>query len=172
MKHGVEMHLEGTGPALDEFVRSLFVQSPPAARIDAIDVQAVQPTGFKEFTIRDSRLRGRPSVRISPDLPVCDSCLDELFDPANPRYHYPYINCTNCGPRYSVILSLPYDRLNTTMQEWPLDGFCAGSTTIPRTDVSMRSPSRARRVDRTTFCERGTKSSSATTQASAEPSSC
>ena len=123
-EHGVEMHLEGTEPALDEFVRSLFVQSPPAATIDAIDVQAAQPTGFKEFTIRDSCLRGRPSVRISPDLPACDSCLNELFDPTNPRYQYPYINCTNCGPRYSVILSLPYDRLNTTMREWPLDGFC------------------------------------------------
>lgn len=121
---GVEIHVEGTGPALDEFVRSLFAQSPPAASVAAIEVQAAQPTGFKEFTIRDSRLRGRPRVRISPDLPACESCLEELFDRSNPRYHYPYINCTNCGPRYSVILSLPYDRANTTMREWPLDRFC------------------------------------------------
>ena len=123
---GVEIHLEGAEPALDEFVRSLVVERPPAASIHAIDVHAARPVGFKEFTIRDSRLRGRPSVRISPDLPVCDCCLEELFDPANPRYHYPYINCTNCGPRYSVILSLPYDRGNTTMRAWPLDGYCAG----------------------------------------------
>ena len=124
-EEGVEIHLEGTGPALDEFVRSLVVQRPPAASIHAIDVHAAQPAGFTEFTIRESRLRGRPSARISPDLPVCDSCLEELFDPANPRFHYPYINCTNCGPRYSVILSLPYDRGNTTMRNWPLDGYCA-----------------------------------------------
>jgi hydrogenase maturation protein HypF len=123
---GVEIHLEGTEPALVEFVRSLAVSGPPAASIEAINVHASLPTGLREFTIRDSRLRGRPSVRISPDLPVCDSCLEELFDPANRRYHYPYINCTNCGPRYSVILSLPYDRASTTMREWPLDDYCAG----------------------------------------------
>jgi hydrogenase maturation protein HypF len=125
-EEGVEIHLEGARPALDEFVRSLVVQRPPAASIHAIDVQAAQPAGLTEFTIRDSRLRGRPSVRISPDLPVCDDCLAELSDPANPRYRYPYINCTNCGPRYSVTLSLPYDRPNTTMRKWPLDGYCAG----------------------------------------------
>src|ERR1700735_5358485 len=91
-EEGVEIHLEGARPALDEFVRSLVVQPPPAASIHALDVQSAQPAGLKEFSIRESRLRGRPSVRISPDLPVCDSCLDELFDPANPRYRYPYIN--------------------------------------------------------------------------------
>jgi hydrogenase maturation protein HypF len=125
-EEGVEIHLEGARPALDEFVRSLVVERPPAASIHAIDVQASQPAGLKEFTIRDSRLRGRPSVRISPDLPVCGACLEELFDPANLRYRYPYINCTNCGPRYSVTLSLPYDRVNTTMRNWPLDSYCAG----------------------------------------------
>ncbi len=104
----------------------LAVDPPPAASIQAIDVCAARPDGLKEFTIRDSRARGRPSVRISPDLPVCGACLEELLDPANPRYRYPYINCTDCGPRYSVILSLPYDRGNTTMREWPLDELCAG----------------------------------------------
>src|SRR5579862_5611918 len=124
-EEGVEIHLEGAGPALDEFVRSLAVQRPAAASIHAIDVRAAEPTGFKDFTILESRRRGRPCVRISADLPVCDACLEELFDPANPRYRYPYINCTHCGPRYSVILRLPYDRGNTTMQEWPMDGYCA-----------------------------------------------
>ena len=78
-----------------------------------------------DFIIRDSQRHGRPSVRISPDLPVCDDCLAELFDPADPRYLYPYVNCTNCGPRYTVIESLPYDRSNTTMRRWALDKLCA-----------------------------------------------
>jgi hydrogenase maturation protein HypF len=128
---GVEIHLEGAGSALDAFVRSLVVERPAASSIQAIDIHAAQPSGFKEFTIRCSRLRGRPSVRISPDLPVCDSCLKELFDPTDRRYRYPYINCTNCGPRYSVILSLPYDRGSTTMRGWPLDDFCAGQYNDP-----------------------------------------
>lgn len=122
---GVEIHIEGDEPALDKFVRSLSAQPPPAASIDAIDVHPAQAASLGEFTIRDSGARSRPSAGISPDLPVCDACLAELFDPANPRYLYPYINCTNCGPRYSVITGLPYDRGNTTMQAWPLDPFCA-----------------------------------------------
>src|SRR5271170_1548547 len=85
-EEGVEIHLEGAKPALDAFVRSLAAERPPAASIHAIDIHAVPPAGFKEFTIRDSRLRGRPSVRISPDLPVCEACIEELFDPTNPRY--------------------------------------------------------------------------------------
>ncbi len=70
-------------------------------------------------------------MRISPDLALCAECLTELFDPANPRYLYPYINCTNCGPRYTVVLGLPYDRLRTTMKDWPLDRFCASEYEEP-----------------------------------------
>src|SRR5665213_194645 len=130
-EEGVEIHLEGAEPALNSFVKFLSVGSPPAAIIQAIDVQSAQAAGFKDFTIRPSRNHGRPSVRISPDLPVCDACLEELFDLANPRHHYPYINCTHCGPRYSVAESLPYDRANTTMREWPLDDYCGGQYSDP-----------------------------------------
>src|SRR5262249_22655333 len=79
---------------------------------------------------RASAWIGRP-VRISPDLPVCDDCLAELLDPADRRYLYPYINCTNCGPRYSVVLQLPYDRPATTMGSWPLDDLCVGEYQDP-----------------------------------------
>jgi hydrogenase maturation protein HypF len=123
-EEGVEIHLEGTEIGLEAFVRDLRTQSPRAATIAEIDVQPIQPVGLSEFTIRDSQRRQRPTARISPDLPVCDECLEELFNPSDPRYLYPYINCTNCGPRYSVIMALPYDRLNTTMNQWELDDYC------------------------------------------------
>ncbi len=122
---GVDIHLEGAEPALAAFLHSLETQPPAAAQITAIHVEPSKAIGVREFTIRESQRNGRPSIGISPDLPVCAACIAELFDPANPRYLYPYINCTNCGPRYTVIESLPYDRSNTTMKHWPMDGFCA-----------------------------------------------
>ena len=103
-EEGVEIHLEGAEPALDAFVHSLVVQRPAAATIQASTSTPYSQRGSRNSRSAIADLRGRPSVRISPDLPVCEACLAELFDPANLRYHYPYINCTNCGPRYSVIL--------------------------------------------------------------------
>ncbi len=130
-EEGVEIHLEGAKLSLEAFVRSLKGEAPPAASIAEIQVQPADVIGIHDFTIRRSACRERPTVRISPDLPVCDECLKELFDPANPRYLYPYINCTNCGPRYSVLTALPYDRSNTTMKDWPLDNYCAAEYTDP-----------------------------------------
>ena len=123
-EEGVEIYLEGAEPRLQAFVQDLRTQPPPAASIADIEIHSTAPVGLSEFTIRESQRRERPTVRISPDLPVCDACLKELFDPADRRYRYPYINCTNCGPRYTVVLALPYDRPNTTMQHWPLDDYC------------------------------------------------
>ncbi|HEX3352318.1 MAG TPA: carbamoyltransferase HypF [Terriglobales bacterium] len=130
-EEGVEIHLEGAETGLDAFVRDLKSQPPPAASIAEIEVQPAELVGLNEFTIRSSERRDRPTVRISPDLPVCDDCLRELFDPANPRYWYPYINCTNCGPRFTVVLALPYDRPNTTMKDWLLDEPCAAEYRDP-----------------------------------------
>jgi hydrogenase maturation protein HypF len=123
-EEGVEIHLEGAETGFETFVRDLKAQPPLAATITEIEVHAADPVGLTEFTIRESKNREHLTVRISPDLPVCDDCLKELFDSANPRYQYPYINCTNCGPRYSVVVALPYDRPNTIMKPWPLDAFC------------------------------------------------
>lgn len=128
---GVEIFLEGADDCLEAFVRDLTSAAPPAARITGMEVIACEPRGIREFTIRESRREDRPSTRISPDLPICDDCLRELFDSADRRYRYPYINCTNCGPRYTVTLALPYDRRNTTMSRWPLDEFCAGQYQNP-----------------------------------------
>jgi hydrogenase maturation protein HypF len=123
-EEGVEIYLEGAEPGLQAFVEGLKTQAPPAASIAEIEVHRTAPVGLNDFTIRESQRRERPTVRISPDLPICEDCLAELFDPADRRFWYPYINCTNCGPRYSVVLDLPYDRPNTTMQRWPLDDYC------------------------------------------------
>jgi hydrogenase maturation protein HypF len=130
-EEGVEIHLEGAEPGLEAFVRDLKAQPPPAASIAEIDVRPAEPFGLREFTIRTSLRAERPTARISPDLPVCDDCLKELFDPADRRYWYPYINCTNCGPRYTVVRALPYDRLNTTMKDWLLDDYCTSEYSNP-----------------------------------------
>lgn len=123
-QNGVEIHVEGEAAALESFTRGLSNEAPPAAQIGALEFAPAQPDNFSDFVIRDSLRSGTPTVRISPDLPVCDACLVELFDPADPRYFYPYINCTNCGPRFTVIESLPYDRDRTTMRHWPMDALC------------------------------------------------
>jgi hydrogenase maturation protein HypF len=123
-EQGVEIFVEGPEQGLAAFVRDLKMKPPPAASIAEIEVAPAQPQGFEDFKIRESQRLNQPTVRISPDLPVCDDCLRELFDPADHRFAYPYINCTNCGPRYTVIEKLPYDRPNTTMKHWPLDGYC------------------------------------------------
>jgi hydrogenase maturation protein HypF len=121
---GVEIHAEGDEEELDAFVRG-FDAPPPASRIAAFDVETVPVAGCERFEIRDSEARDQPTARISPDLPVCPACLAELFDPADRRYGYPYINCTDCGPRYSIVLGLPYDRPRTTMRGWPMCPDCA-----------------------------------------------
>jgi hydrogenase maturation protein HypF len=124
-QEGVEIHLEGEERPLQVFLEELKAQPPRAASIVTLRVMPVEATGFKEFVIVASRGDAKPTVRVSPDLPVCEECLRELFDSQDRRYQYPYINCTNCGPRYTVIRSLPYDRANTTMSQWPLDRYCA-----------------------------------------------
>ena len=124
-EEGVEIHVEGDEQALRYFLDKIKTRPPEAAVISEVRLESAEVSGFTEFAIRESVGERQPTVRISPDLPVCGNCLQEVFDPHDRRHHYPYINCTNCGPRYSVIRRLPYDRPNTTMAEWPLDDPCA-----------------------------------------------
>ncbi len=121
---GVEIHLEGEKEPVQLFLEEMNARKPQAAAISEIVVEPAEFAACAEFVIEDSTEARQPTVRISPDLPVCENCLQELFDPRDRRFHYPYINCTVCGPRYSVIRSLPYDRPNTTMSDWTLDPFC------------------------------------------------
>jgi hydrogenase maturation protein HypF len=122
---GVSIHVEGALVEIQAFIRVLPLQAPRAAAITGLEVSPAAPEAFETFEIRPSESEGRLTTRISPDLPVCAECLGELFDTRNRRSAYPYINCTNCGPRFSIVRALPYDRVNTTMAEWPLCEACA-----------------------------------------------
>jgi hydrogenase maturation protein HypF len=121
---GVEVHVEGAPEVLDDFARALRERPPPAARIASFDQTPAELNQFDTFVIRESVHRRAPTVRVSADLPVCENCLRELFDPSDRRYRYPYINCTDCGPRYSIVRGLPYDRPQTTMSAWPMCAQC------------------------------------------------
>ena len=121
---GVEIHLEGAERDMEAFVQEMRSNPPSASTISEVEVEPAPCEDLKEFSIRESQHAKRPTAHVSPDLPVCEDCLKECFDPSNRRYRYPYINCTNCGPRFSVILSLPYDRDNTSMRDWPMDAYC------------------------------------------------
>jgi len=121
---GVTIHAEGPQAALDKFTRALRAQHPPAAVISELIVEPAALEHHTTFSIRTSATRGMPTTRISPDLPICADCLRELRDKSDRRFGYPYINCTNCGPRYSIIRALPYDRPRTTMAAWPLCEAC------------------------------------------------
>ena len=124
-EEGVEIRLEGAREAVDEFLLELRADPPPAASITGIEVASAEPAGLREFVIRSSRREDALRTPISPDLAACPRCLAELFDPADRRYHYPFINCTDCGPRYSIVTRLPYDRPGTTMAAWSMDQPCA-----------------------------------------------
>jgi hydrogenase maturation protein HypF len=121
---GVEVHAEGVARGIAAFVDELRTNPPPAATVAEFVSRQVPPEGFGDFQILASQRETVPTVRISPDLAVCPDCLRELRDPADRRHRYPYINCTNCGPRYSIVRGLPYDRANTTMAAWDLCPSC------------------------------------------------
>ncbi len=111
----VEIHLEGTSNHLDNFLTQFQNQLPPLARIDSLQILATKPENLVEFQILSSQFDPTQFQPISPDTAICADCRRELFDPSDRRYRYPFINCTNCGPRFTIIQSLPYDRPNTTM---------------------------------------------------------
>ncbi len=120
---GVVIEVEGPEAAVDDFLRALRDEPPPLADITAVEPTDVEPRGETAFRIEASET-GRRQALISPDMAVCDDCLRELFDPADRRHRYPFINCTNCGPRYSIIRDIPYDRPNTTMAHFTMCPAC------------------------------------------------
>jgi hydrogenase maturation protein HypF len=120
---GVLIEAEGRTDALDAFAVALRTHAPPLAQVGAIDAEALDTCGDSTFTIAASTATGR-SALIPPDVATCDDCLGELFDPADRRYRYPFVNCTNCGPRFTIVRAVPYDRPNTTMAGFALCTDC------------------------------------------------
>lgn len=121
---GVVVEIEGPVSRLDAFIATVRDCAPPLAEISGLAETAVPVHGDCDFAIVESENTGRAEVHISPDIATCPECLSELFNPADCRFRYPFINCTNCGPRLTIIAELPYDRVNTSMSAFPLCGDC------------------------------------------------
>jgi hydrogenase maturation protein HypF len=122
---GVLLEVEGSAAAVDRFMSRLRLQAPPLAMIDRVLTEAVEPEGEAPFQIlTSSRHAGQPDALITPDTATCADCLAELADSADRRYRYPFINCTNCGPRLTIVLGVPYDRALTTMAPFAMCDHC------------------------------------------------
>jgi hydrogenase maturation protein HypF len=121
---GVFLEVEGAPETLRTFLLRLQKERPPRASIQSLEPSFLLPTGFQTFEIRPSDRTGERTALILPDIATCDDCLREIFDPVDRRYRYPFTNCTNCGPRFSILRSLPYDRPNTTMAGFRMCDTC------------------------------------------------
>ena len=133
---GVHIEAHASGAAVDGFIATLSEHAPDAARVERVEVaelaagtwDAVDERGFRIVASQDQTAH---TTLVSPDIATCDDCLRELFDPTDRRYHYPFINCTNCGPRFTIIRSLPYDRAATSMDRFPMCPACAAEYADP-----------------------------------------
>ncbi len=136
---GVTIEIEGTAGALDDFQRALHEEAPPLACIDSVVTEVVLPLHESAFIIAHSEAGTERHALISPDTATCDDCLRELFDPFDRRYGYPFINCTNCGPRFTIVQDVPYDRNKTTMRVFPMCPACQAEYDDPSTGAFMPS---------------------------------
>ena len=133
---GVHIEAHARAEAVDGFVAALSEHAPAAARVERVDIADLKPSGWSAadeqgFRIVASQDQTAHTTLVSPDIPPCDDCLRELSAPADRRYHYPFINCTNCGPRFTIIRSLPYDRAATSMNCFPMCPECAAEYADP-----------------------------------------
>ena len=122
---GVFIEIEGAPERLFDFMRRLRAEKPARAIIQSCEALQLDPLGHQKFEIRESSEAGGKSALILPDIATCVDCLREIFDPADRRFRYPFTNCTNCGPRFSIIEALPYDRANTAMKKFVMCADCA-----------------------------------------------
>jgi len=122
---GVHIEAEGTKKNVQTFAKRLKQEAPPASSIKSFQVEYAAPVGYSNFEIRQSSFEQGSEIYISADIAVCNDCLNEMNDPTNKRYRYPFINCTNCGPRFTITSGIPYDRVNTTMNEFLMCEDCS-----------------------------------------------
>jgi hydrogenase maturation protein HypF len=121
---GVFIHVEGPPSTIDVFLASIPTEAPPLAQITEVNATDAPTEGFQTFEIIASRADSAKSALISPDVSICDNCLREMLSPRDRRFRYPFINCTNCGPRYTIIDNIPYDRPQTSMKHFRMCGLC------------------------------------------------
>ncbi len=129
---GVFIELEGRRPDLESFLSQLETGKPPRSFIQSLQSSWLDPVGYSGFEIRASESGGIKSALVLPDIATCPDCLREIFDPADRRYGYPFTNCTHCGPRFSIIEALPYDRANTSMKRFAMCPRCQAEYDDPR----------------------------------------
>jgi hydrogenase maturation protein HypF len=121
---GVFIEVEGHCSQLEQFLFRLELEKPPRSSIHSLEASWLDPVGYSTFDIRESETDGAKTALVLPDIATCPDCLREVFDPGNRRYRYPFTNCTNCGPRFSIVESLPYDRTNTSMKSFVMCSAC------------------------------------------------
>ena len=129
---GVRIEVEGTQEQLGAFLLGIGREKPPRAFIQSLEPSFLDPAGYTDFTILDSDTSGAATVVVLPDIAVCPDCLKEIFTPGERRYRYPFTNCTNCGPRFSIIEALPYDRPHTSMKAFAMCTSCRVEYENPR----------------------------------------
>ncbi len=129
---GVWIEVEGPTETLEQLLIRLEAEKPPRSFIQSLEHWQLDPVGFTGFEIRQSEANGEKSALVLPDIATCDQCLVEVFDPGDRRYGYPFTNCTNCGPRFSIIQALPYDRANTTMRQFEMCPECRAEYQDPK----------------------------------------
>ena len=123
-EHGVLVEVQGAPERVEAFLARLRDDAPPLAIVERVLAEAVEPVAGTGFRIVESARGGRPSALVSADVATCEDCLRELFDPADRRHRYPFLNCTNCGPRFTIVTGIPYDRPNTTMAGFAMCDAC------------------------------------------------
>ena len=121
---GVFIEAEGPRAELEKFLLRLETEKPPRSFIQSLEASWLDPVGYMAFEIRPSETGGNKTALVLPDIATCPDCLREIFDPQNRHHLYPFTNCTNCGPRFSIIESLPYDRANTSMKAFTMCPEC------------------------------------------------
>src|SRR3954470_1350888 len=123
-ERGVLVEIEGGERAVEGFLHRLAAEAPPLAAVEAVRPRDLAPAGEQGFRILASPRGGEPAALVSPDTATCDDCLAELFDPTDRRHRYPFVNCTNCGPRFTIVRGVPYDRPLTTMAGFEMCAAC------------------------------------------------